>query len=214
MSLFGPVLSRGPRDGRAIYLTFDDGPGAATPRILETLAAAGAPAVFFQIGGYARRRPDLARAVAEAGHEIGNHTQHHRKLLLRGPAFIAREMGDAHEAIRAATGRAPRLFRAPHGLRNPFVHAAADRLGYRVIGWTAGVWDTARPGSEEIRRRVRARLAPGAIILLHDGDGHDPDGDRTQTAEALPGILADARDAGCEVRPLGELLELGGRTGA
>jgi peptidoglycan/xylan/chitin deacetylase (PgdA/CDA1 family) len=68
------------------------------------------------------------------------------------------------------------------------------------------VWDSARPGAEEIRRRVRLGLVPGAVILLHDGDGYDPQGDRTQTAAALPGIIRDARDAGYEFAPLGELI--------
>ena len=84
--------------------------------------------------------------------------------------------------------------------------SAAARLGYTVFGWTFGVFDTARPGVQEIRRRVRTRLRPGAIVLLHDGDGYDPDGDRLQTAQALPGIIADARSAGYEFAPLRELL--------
>jgi len=75
-----------------------------------------------------------------------------------------------------------------------------------VMGWTFGVWDTARPGPEEIRRRMLARLRPGAILLLHDGDGYDPRGDRSQTAEALPGIIDGVRAAGYELRPLTELL--------
>src|ERR1041384_3134419 len=81
---------------------------------------------------------------------------------------------------------------------------------YIEIMWTFGVWDSARPGVETIRRRVREKLCPGAIILLHDGDGYDPTGadargDRRETSLALPGIIQDARDAGYEFRPLGEL---------
>jgi peptidoglycan/xylan/chitin deacetylase (PgdA/CDA1 family) len=83
----------------------------------------------------------------------------------------------------------------------------ARRFGYTVFGWTFGVFDTARPGAEEIRRRVRVRLRPGAIVLLHDGDGYDPAGDRMQTAEALPGIIRDAREAGYEFGALSELLD-------
>lgn len=204
--LFGPVIARGPR-ARVAYLTFDDGPNPeATPRILETLERARAPAAFFLVGRHVARFPDLARAVARAGHLVGNHTQSHAKLHLLGPRRIARELGDAHRAILEATGIAPRAFRAPHGYRNPFVFRAARRYGYRVVGWTVGVWDTDRPGSSEIRRRVRAKLRPGAVLLLHDGDGYDPWGDRRQTAEALPGIIEDLRAAGYELRPLGELL--------
>jgi peptidoglycan-N-acetylglucosamine deacetylase len=151
------------------------------------------------------RHPRLARAVAEAGHEIGNHTQNHKKLHLQFPAGIRNELVDAHARIEETTGRIPRFFRAPHGLRNPVVHHWTAKLGYTVIGWTFGVWDSARPGAETIRTRVRARLQPGAVILLHDGDGNDPDGDRSQTAAALPGILRDAQEAGYVFRPLTDL---------
>jgi peptidoglycan/xylan/chitin deacetylase (PgdA/CDA1 family) len=74
-----------------------------------------------------------------------------------------------------------------------------------VFGWSFGVWDSARPGAEEIRRRVRAKLRPGAIILLHDGDGYDPTGDRSQTAAALPGIIQDIRDRGLTFGLLSDL---------
>ena len=205
-SLFGPVTGRGPRD-RRVYLTFDDGPNPeATPRILETLARYEAPAAFFVVGARARRFPDVARAVAAGGHSIGNHTQTHVKLHLKGPEPIARELSAGHASIAATTGVEPRFFRAPHGYRNPFVMREARRRQYRVFGWTLGVWDSARPGAEEIRRRVRAGLTPGAILLLHDGDGYDPFGDRAQTAAALPGIIADARAAGYTLAPLTDLL--------
>jgi peptidoglycan/xylan/chitin deacetylase (PgdA/CDA1 family) len=205
--LFGKAIARGPRDARAVYLTFDDGPSpSATPRILETLDQAGVPAAFFMVGEHVRRFPALARAARDRGHEIGNHTQRHRKLYYRAPRFIDQELRQAHESIVDTVGVTPRCFRAPHGLRSPFVHAAARRMGYDVIAWSFGVWDTERPGAPEIRRRVRDRLRPGAIVLLHDGDGRDPDGDRSQTAEALPGIIADARNAGYDLRPLAELL--------
>ena len=205
--LFGRVIGRGPRDGKSAYLTFDDGPNpTATDRILDTLAAQGAPAAFFMVGAHVQGHPEIARRVVAAGHEVGNHTQHHLKLHVRGPRRIRRELEEAHDAITTLTGRKPRAFRAPHGYRNPFVAMATRRLGYRVFGWTFGVWDSARPGADEIRRRVRRQLRPGAIILLHDGDGYDPAGDRSQTAAALPGIIQDARDAGYSLRPLSDLL--------
>lgn len=205
--LYGPAVGGGPRDRRRVYLTFDDGPSlSATGGILETLDRERVPAAFFMVGDFVQREPGLARAVAQAGHEVGNHTQHHVKLHRRGPARIRREIEEAHGVITGAIGRPPRTFRAPHGYRNPFVGRTVRRLGYTVFGWSFGVWDSARPGVEEIRRRVRRRLAPGAVILLHDGDGYDPAGDRTQTAAAVPGIIRDARDSGFEFAPLEELL--------
>lgn len=204
-SLFGPVIGRGADD--AVYLTFDDGPSAeTTPVVLDVLGRNGAPAAFFMVGRHARALPSLARAAAAAGHLIGNHTDTHVKLHIRSPARIGRELTDAHRTLAELTSRAPAAFRAPHGYRNPFVRTAARRLGYSVFGWSFGVWDTARPGAETIRQRVRTKLRPGAIVLLHDGDGYDPHGDRTQTAAALPGIIRDIRDAGYRIAPLAELL--------
>jgi peptidoglycan/xylan/chitin deacetylase (PgdA/CDA1 family) len=204
--LFGPVIGRGPRAGRTVYLTFDDGPSAsATARIVDVLAAADVPAAFFMVGRHARRAPELARAVAAGGHVVGNHTDSHVKLHLRGPRRIRRELYDTHQTLSDLVGP-PRCFRAPHGYRNPWVGTTTRALGYRVFGWTYGVFDSACPGVEEIRRRVRVRLRPGAIVLLHDGDGYDPMGDRSQTAAALPGIIRDARDLGYDFHSLKELL--------
>ncbi len=205
--VFGPALGRGDRSRRRIYLTFDDGPGPrGTERILDILGGAGVPAAFFQVGRHVRRFPEIARRVAEAGQEIGNHTMTHRKLHCAGPETIRRELAEAGAAIAGETGVTPRCFRAPHGLRNPFVTGAARRAGCTVVGWTFGVWDSARPGAATIRDRVRRGLRPGAIVLLHDGDGADPAGDRAQTAEALPDILEDARDLGYSFGALAEIL--------
>jgi len=204
--IFGPSVERGPRN-RKIYLTFDDGPNErATPAILETLAGARVPAAFFMVGDHVKRFPGLARRVVSEGHTVGNHTQNHVKLHFASRRKIQQQLEVAHGAIEWATQRTPRAFRAPHGYRSPFLRPVARELGYTVFGWTFGVFDTARPGAEEIRRRVRKRVRPGAIVLLHDGDGYDPAGDRMQTAEALSGIIEDARAAGYEFASLNELL--------
>src|SRR5438132_10663025 len=206
--LFGRAVGRGPTRERVAYLTFDDGPNpGATEPILETLAASDVPAAFFLVGEHVRRFPQVARRVAQAGHEIGNHTLRHRKLHFAGPARIRDELERTHALIVATSGRAPRAFRAPHGYRNPFVATATRRLGYTVFGWTFGVWDSdPRVAAQEIRRRVRTRLRPGAIVLLHDGAGYDPPGDRSRTAAAPPGLIADARAAGYTFASLTELV--------
>ncbi len=207
--IFGPSVERGPKN-RRIYLTFDDGPNErATPAILETLAAARVPAAFFMVGDHVRRFPGTARDVAGAGHLVGNHTYNHVRLHFAGPQKIRKQLRKTHDAIESTIGVAPRAFRAPHGYRSPFLISIIVDMSYTVFGWTFGVFDTARPGVEEIRRRVRTRLRPGAIVLLHDGDGYDPEGDRMQTAAALPGIISDARQAGYEFGSLSELLNGG-----
>jgi peptidoglycan/xylan/chitin deacetylase (PgdA/CDA1 family) len=200
--LFGPVIGRGPRE-QVAYLTFDDGPNpAVTEQILNVLDRERVPGTFFMVGRHVERYPGSARAVAQAGHQIGNHTYSHRKLHVAGPRTTREEIRRTHEAIEEATDQVPRSFRAPHGYRGPFVSGAIAPYAYHVFGWTFGVWDSARPGAEMIRARVRRGLRPGAIVLLHDGDGYNPLGDRWQTAEALGGIISDSREAGYRLAPL------------
>jgi peptidoglycan/xylan/chitin deacetylase (PgdA/CDA1 family) len=90
----------------------------------------------------------------------------------------------------------PRFFRAPHGFRSPWVTHIARTLGQRTVGWSLGVWDSDRPGVDEIARRTVEGASPGAILLLHDGDGYDPDGDRLQTAHAVPLLVDRLLDRG------------------
>jgi peptidoglycan-N-acetylglucosamine deacetylase len=205
--LFGPVIGRGPRQ-RVAFLTFDDGPNpGVTERVLEVLARERVPATFFMVGKHVERYQDTALAVARAGHGIGNHTYSHQKLHRVGPHRAAEEIRRGHDTIAEVTGVIPRSFRAPHGYRSPFVAWAIAPYGYRVFGWTFGVWDTARPGAERIRSRVRTGLRPGSILLLHDGDGYQPLGDRWQTADALQGIITDVKAMGYRFAPLVELVE-------
>jgi peptidoglycan/xylan/chitin deacetylase (PgdA/CDA1 family) len=204
--VFGPVIGRGPPEPVA-FLTFDDGPNpGVTDRILEILQREGISATFFMVGEHVVRHPTTAAAVAQAGQEIGNHTYTHTKLHALGPRRVAEEIRRGHQAITGVTGYIPRSFRAPHGYRGPFVARAIAPYRYRLFGWTFGVWDSARPGVALIRARVRRGLKPGAIVLLHDGDGDDPVGNRWQTAEALPGIIRDVRDAGYRLESLSALV--------
>lgn len=206
--LFGPVLSALPRAAGGaprVALTFDDGPNPhATPAILDALGEAGARATFFVLGRHAERWPALVARAAAEGHQIANHGWFHRKLHRRGPAYVRRDLLLGTEAVERAAGVRPRLFRAPHGFRSPWVTAIAASLGQRTVGWSLGVWDSARPGAAEIARRTVDGARDRSILLLHDGDGYDPEGNRTQTAEALPAILRGLRARGFELATLPE----------
>ena len=195
--IFGRALARLPGDEMRVALTFDDGPNpAATPLVLEALAAAGVRATFFILGRHADRWPVIVRRIAAEGHQLGNHGYFHRKLHFRSPSYVRRDLGLGTHAVERACGERPRFFRAPHGFRSPWVSGIAHGFGQRTVGWSLGVWDTDRPGAAEISRRVVAGATAGAIILLHDGDGYDPDGDRMQTAQALPAMMTGLRDRG------------------
>jgi peptidoglycan/xylan/chitin deacetylase (PgdA/CDA1 family) len=127
---------------------------------------------------------------------LGNHGYYHRRLHFAGPRRVRDDLTRGTTAVTRASGVVPRLFRAPHGFRSPFVTPIARSLGQATVGWTYGVRDSDRPGAEEIARRTIDHAVPGAIILLHDGDGYDPNGDRTQTAQALPLIIHGLRERG------------------
>lgn len=196
-ALFGAVITRLAGNDRRVALTFDDGPNpVATPRVLEVLARHGVRASFFLLGRHVEQWPHIARAIADAGHQIGNHGHGHAKLYRRGPRYVRRDLERATEAIERATGRRPAHFRAPHGFRAPWVTPIASSLGQRTVGWSLGVWDSDRPGTEEITRRAVAGTRAGTILLLHDGDGNDPAGDRAQTAAAVGPIIDGLRSRG------------------
>ncbi len=197
--VFGPVLGHLPTREREVALTFDDGPNPdATARILDTLGSLGVLATFFVLGRHAERWPDLVhRAVAE-GHQLGNHGYFHRKLHLKSPFYVKRDLGLGKRAIERAGAHTPRFFRAPHGFRSPWVSAIAGSMGERTIGWSLGVWDSDQPGVSTIVDRTMEGVRPGSIVLLHDGDGYNADGNRLQTAAALPRIINGLRDRGYE----------------
>lgn len=190
--LFGRVRTHVSGQGKApaVALTFDDGPNPdATPRILDALGERGVRATFFVLGRHAERWPALVRRAADEGHLIANHGYFHRKLHLRSPGYVRRDLELGTEMIERAGAARPRHFRAPHGFRAPWVSSIARQLGQETVGWSLGVWDSDRPGSERIAERTLAGARAGSILLLHDGDGYDPAGDRRQTADAVPVIV-------------------------
>lgn len=201
--IWGAALGRLPGREAHVAITFDDGPNPeATPRILDVLAADGVTATFFLLGRHVERWPALAARVAAEGHTLGNHGYWHRKLHVRTPAYVREDLERGTNAIENATGIRPNLFRAPHGFRSPWVTPIARSLGQRTVGWTLGVWDSARPGSAEIARRAVEGSVRGTILLLHDGDGYDELGDRRQTADALPAIVRGLRAKGLQFVPV------------
>jgi peptidoglycan/xylan/chitin deacetylase (PgdA/CDA1 family) len=188
--LFGRPIRKLASGGRVVALTFDDGPNPdATPAILDALRARGVKATFFILGRHAERWPDLVKRVADEGHAIGNHGYFHRKLHFKSPAYVRDDLTRGTTMIERASGVKPALFRAPHGFRSPWVTAIASSLGQRTVGWSLGVWDSDRPGVDAIARKTIDGTRPGSILLLHDGDGYDPRGDRMQTARAVPLIV-------------------------
>ncbi|WER48169.1 polysaccharide deacetylase family protein [Cupriavidus sp. WKF15] len=198
----GPNALRLPRAaGNSVALTFDDGPHPElTPRVLELLDRHGARATFFCVGERAARYPGLVREIARRGHAVENHSMHHRlDFSVFGPWRMRREIRDAQQLLADLTGQPPRYFRAPAGLRNPFLEPVLCTEGLQLAAWTRRGFDT-RNGDRAARiaQRLTHNLAAGDILLLHDGNsGVDPAGKPHCTA-VLPGLLAAIADAGLQ----------------
>lgn len=185
----GPIVTSFAPTGRDIWLTIDDGPDPGeTPAILETLSRHNAKALFFHIGKRVLDRPDLAAAVIDAGHLIGNHTQTHpvATFWAASPRRAASEISRCSDTLLEATGIPSRFFRAPVGLANPFVHAAAEKAGLRMVGWSANGFDGIPHDPERVVRRIMKGLRPGSVILIHENrlPGMRP-GTRARTLDML-----------------------------
>ncbi len=204
-SLFGPSVWRGPRDRRALALTFDDGPSEDTPRILEILAGYGVPATFFQIGANVQRLPQVARAVRDAGHTIGNHSQTHPLFSLRSGRFMEQELLAAQKTIETHTGERPQWFRAPYGVRWFGLGAAQRRVGLTGVMWTVIGYDW-KLGARAIVKRVAAAIANGGIVCLHDGRELQVKPDIGATVEAVRRLVPMLLDQGYTFETIGRLI--------
>jgi peptidoglycan/xylan/chitin deacetylase (PgdA/CDA1 family) len=192
--LYGRTLTHG-SDPSEMALTFDDGPNDPhTMHLLDVLAKHNAKATFFLIGRYVRQRPEIARAILAAGHEIGNHTHSHPNLVLVSARRLAQELSDCGKALEDALGKKATLFRPPFGGRRRNVLRAAGGMGLSSVMWSVSGYDwsakSAAAIAEKVTRQVDARRKPqGEIVLLHDG-GHLAFGaDRGFTVEAARKLL-------------------------
>ena len=139
---------------REIALTIDDGPDpAVTPAVLDLLDLHGARATFFCIAERARAHPALCREIVRRGHSVQNHSDRHSHAFsLLGPGAIAREIAAAQATLADVTGVVPRFFRAPAGLRNPFLAPVLQRLDLQLVSWTRRGYDTVRREPEACSR--------------------------------------------------------------
>jgi peptidoglycan/xylan/chitin deacetylase (PgdA/CDA1 family) len=159
---------------REVWLTIDDGPSADTGRILDLLDAHAAKATFFLVAERAAQQPQFVREILSRGHAIGNHTYSHPAATFwrLPPRAMRREIGRAQDTFERMTGTRPRLFRSVAGMTNPFVLPVLQQEGLRQIGWSARGFDAVIADPETVLARIKSKLAPGAIVLLHEGSAH------------------------------------------
>jgi peptidoglycan-N-acetylglucosamine deacetylase len=208
------VITRHGGADRKVALTFDDGPDPRyTPKILDALREAGVPATFFIVGLNGELHPELMRREISEGHEIGNHTFTHPNISTISPTQFQLELTATQRLLASAVGRHSLLFRPPYAVDaepetidqvRPIELAAAR--GYLVVGMQIDPDDWELPGVDNIVQRTvdEAERGEGNIILLHDAGG-----DRSQTVEAIPGIVAALHSRGFQFVTVSDLL---GRT--
>ncbi|KWX57530.1 polysaccharide deacetylase family protein [Mycobacterium sp. NAZ190054] len=200
--LAGRLVDRVATEDRVVALTFDDGPTDRTPEVLAMLSAAGVRATFYLNGRDLQRYPQHGRAIAAAGHELGNHTYSHRRMVLVSPATVADEVERTDAEIRATGYSEPITFRPPYGKKLwtlPHYLAEHDR--------TTVMWDVEPDSADTADANAMVTAAvdavrPGSIVLLHVMAES-----RGASRAAVPGLIAELRGRGYEFVTVSELLQ-------
>ncbi|MDR2222712.1 MAG: polysaccharide deacetylase family protein [Flavobacteriaceae bacterium] len=184
---------------KRIAITFDDGPTLFTPHVLALLKSYQAKATFFCIGKQVEQFPHLLQQIHSEGHCIGNHTYTHtHKMGFLSATEVLEEIQLADSAIQKVIGKQPLYFRPPFGVTNPNISKALKQTHYKVIGWNIRSLDTVIAEEERIFERIKKKIKPGAIILLHDTT------DKTVAVLAL--LLDYLKQQGYEMVSINELL--------
>jgi peptidoglycan/xylan/chitin deacetylase (PgdA/CDA1 family) len=189
-------------DRMEIALSFDDGPHPRlTPVILDILAEYGVKATFFMVGENVGYYPAAARAVAEAGHEIGNHTFSHRRFGRMSEDDLLHEIHACEEAISSVTKAPVRWIRPPEGQLSEVMGEVLGDSDYRIILWDVDTRDWAHTPPAEITRHILDTVQAGDIILMHDFIGHD-----SPTPAALRQVIPALLERGYRFVTVGELV--------
>ena len=190
---------------KQIALTFDDGPHPTlTPRILEILAQYNIPATFFMVGQNVRNYPEAARAVIEAGHEVGNHTFSHPHISNLGEKAIFDEIGRCEDALEELCEYRPHLLRTPQGALTPSLEKCLKDDDYILILWSLDTRDWEHKSTAHLVKTVLENVQAGDIILMHDFIGHN-----SKTPEALEKIIPALLAEGYEFVTVSALLGVG-----
>ena len=154
---------------KCVALTFDDGPTPFTDRLLTVLNDADAKATFFMIGNKVAANPAGAKRVADAGMEIGNHTWEHPNMTTIPAADLPAQLAKAQDAIAAATGQTPKLWRPAGGLTNDAVNTVAAKTGLAGILWDVIPFDWINDSNTAATRyMLMTQIKPGSVVLFHD----------------------------------------------
>jgi|AGTN01.2.fsa_nt_gi Predicted xylanase/chitin deacetylase len=197
VQLAGRIVTRAKTDKMRIALTLDDGPTGDTGEILAMLDELGVKCTFFLTGGAIARNMDAAKAVAAAGHQIGNHSYSHGRMIFKSMQWIENEIDSTGALIREAGYAGEIYFRPPYGKKLLLLPLALKKRGITAVTWSVEVSGNDSP--DKVAEAVTRQARPGAIILLHIMYNKNE-------REAVPGIVRSLQGSGYEFVTVEELL--------
>lgn len=204
--LFGELYPRVETSEKVVALTFDDGPKPGqTEAILDILKRHEVRASFFMVGRRIERHPELAARVLAEGHQLGNHSYSHRRLVLKSPSYVQGEIDKTDALLRGLGVKGEILFRAPYGKKLVVLPWLLSRSGRKHITFDVVSRDDETQDVALLTSRVMESVRPGSIILFHDG-GQDKPG----TVQAVDLVLGKLKAEGYRFVTVAELLALGG----
>jgi len=182
-----------------IAISFDDGPDKEiTPKILDILKASGTKATFFVIGKKAAAETELIQRILNEGHLIGNHSFAHNNWYgFWSTKKITGDLKMTHTLMENHFNKKLRYFRPPFGVTNPLIKKAVMNMQYTTIGWSLRSLDTMIKSENRLLKRLKRKLKPGRIILLHDNV--------PQTLNILQDFISYAIESHYHFLPLDEL---------
>ena len=189
--LAGRLVDRTDMSDKVVALTLDDGPTALAPDVLRILADADVAATFYLNGRDLAARPDLGRAIVAAGHEIGNHTYSHRRMVFVSPRTVAAEVERTDEEIRRTGYRGPITFRPPYGKKLWTLPKYLSEHGRTTVTWDVEPDSARDANADQIVAETVDAVRPGSIILLHVM--HEG---RAASRAAIPRIVDELRADG------------------
>ena len=188
--LFGDAVARVPSAGPVVALTFDDGPHPIhTPTVLDVLERHGVKATFFMLGRNVERHRDVARAVLDRGHEIGNHSYSHTRLVFVSPARVQEEVARTDQLLREIGVSGDIHFRAPHLSKLIVLPWALRRMNKLSVLADVDPEEWRRRPASEMTPEVLRRIRNGSIVMMHDTAG-------PETVRMLDAVITELRRRG------------------